>query len=74
MQVDYIAQPDTQLGVELLAMLDSDTPASRIVFVSAFVGLQTIMRMKHQLSDLKANGTNIRFTLGIDLNVPAKKS
>ena len=68
MQVDYIAQPDTQLGVELLAMLDSDTPASRIVFVSAFVGLQTIMRMKHQLSDLKANGTNIRFTLGIDLN------
>ena len=68
MQVDYIAQPDTQLGVELLAMLDSDTPASRIVFVSAFVGLQTLMRLKDQVADLKANGTDIRFVLGIDLN------
>ena len=68
MQVDYIAQPDTQLGTELSAMLDSHTPASRIVFVSAFVGLQTIMRIKQQLMDLKAIGTDIRFVLGIDLD------
>ena len=68
MHVDYIAQPDTQLGTALSTMLDSDTPASKIVFVSAFVGLQTIMRIKQQLMDLRANGTDIRFILGIDLN------
>ena len=68
MHVDYIAQPDTQLGTELSAMLNSDTPASKIVFVSAFVGLQTIMRIKQQLMDLRTNGTDLRFILGIDLN------
>ena len=68
MDVDYIAQPDTQLGIELCAMLDFDTPASKIAFVSAFVGLQTIMRVKHQLIALMSSGTDIRFILGVDLN------
>lgn len=68
MDVDYIAQPDAQLGNVLSTMLDSDTPASKIVFVSAFVGLQTIMRIKHQMADLSSSGTEIRFVLGIDLN------
>ena len=68
MRIDYIAQPDTQLGMELSTLLDSATPASKIVFVSAFVGLQTIMRLKNQVVNLKANGTDIRFVLGIDLN------
>ena len=68
MDVDYIAQPDTQLGTVLSMMLDSDTPASRIIVVSAFVSLQTIMRIKHQVVDLKANGADISFILGIDLN------
>lgn len=40
MNVDYIAQPDTQLGKVLSEMLDADPPASQIVFVSAF-GLPT---------------------------------
>ena len=68
MDVDYIAQPDTQLGTIFSTMLDSDTPASKIVFVSAFVGLQTIMRIKQQVADLRATGTDISFILGIDLN------
>ena len=68
MDVDFFAQPDTQLGNELSAMLDSDIPASKIIFVSAFVGLQTVMRVKQQLIDLKANGTDIKFVLGVDLN------
>ena len=68
MDVDFIAQPDTQLGKELSTMLDSDTPASKVIFVSAFVGFQTVMRVKQQLIDLKANGTEIRFVIGVDLN------
>ena len=67
MNVDYIAQPDTQLGKVLSDMLDADPSASRIVFVSAFVSLQTIMRLKQQILDLKGNGIDIRFVLGIDL-------
>ena len=67
MNVDYIAQPDTQLGKLLSEMLDSDPPASRIVFVSAFVSLQTIMRVKHQVVELMGNGVDLRFVLGIDL-------
>ena len=67
MNVDYIAQPDTQLGRVLSDMLDVEPSASRIVFVSAFVSLQTIMRLKQQILDLKGNGVDIRFVLGIDL-------
>ncbi len=68
MLIDYIVQPDTQFGTILSAMLDSDKRATRIIFVSAFVGLQTVMRMKDQVEDLRMNGTDIRVVLGIDLN------
>jgi hypothetical protein len=65
MKVEYIAQPDYQLGIILTELLD-DEP-KRAVFVSAFVGLQTIMRIKDQVLDLREKGSEIRFVLGIDL-------
>lgn len=67
MKVEYIAQPDTQLGKVLSDLLDSDPNPSRVVFVSAFVSVQTLMRVKKQVLDLKAAGASIRFVLGIDL-------
>ena len=67
MHIDYIAQPDTQLGNVLSNMLDADPPASSIVFVSAFVSVQTIMRVKGQILGLKGTGSDIRFVFGIDL-------
>jgi hypothetical protein len=67
MKVDYIAQPDTQLGKILSEMLDADPSATRIVFVSAFVGLQTVMRVKHQVLELKENRADLRFVIGVDL-------
>lgn len=67
MNVDYIAQPDTQIGKVLLDMLDADPSVSRIVFVSAFVSVQTIMRVKQQVLELKEGGVNVRFVFGIDL-------
>lgn len=48
-------------------MLDADPPASSIVFVSSFVSVQTIMRVKGQILGLKGTGSDIRFVLGIDL-------
>ena len=67
MHIDYIAQPDTQLGNVLSNMLDANPPASSIIFVSAFVSVQTTMRMKRQILGLKESGSDIRFVLGIDL-------
>ena len=67
MNVDYIAQPDTQLGKVLSEMLDAEPPASQIIFVSAFVSLQTIMRVKHQVVEMKGSGVDFRFVFGIDL-------
>lgn len=51
----------------LADLLDSDPIPSRVVFVSAFVSVQTLMRVKQQILDLKESGANIRFVLGIDL-------
>jgi HKD family nuclease len=67
MNVDYITQPDAQLGKALSEMLDAEPSAIRIVCVSAFVSLQTIMRMKHQVLELKESGVSLSFVLGIDL-------
>ena len=67
MDVEYIAQPDIQLGQAISEMLDVRPQANRVVFVSAFVGLQTIMRLKQQVNELKSSGTEIRFVVGIDL-------
>lgn len=67
MNVRYIVQPDSQLGIALSDMLDAAPLTSRIVFVSAFVSIQTIMRIKQQVLGLKKNGADIRFVFGIDL-------
>lgn len=61
MFVDYIAQPDEQLGISLMDMLGSNPPASKIIFVSAFVSLQTIMRIKPQIVNLKEKNKNDSF-------------
>jgi HKD family nuclease len=37
------------------------------VLVSAFVGLQTLMRLKAHVSDLRHKGAEILFVVGIDL-------
>lgn len=65
MIVKYIAQPTNQLGRILSELLDAKP--KRVVFVSAFVGLQTIMRFKDQVISLREKGTDICFVLGIDL-------
>ena len=67
MKVQYLAQPDTQLGLVLAEFLDLNPAPNVAVFVSAFVGLQTIMRVKNQILNLKTRGCDVRLVLGIDL-------
>ncbi len=65
MKVEYLAQPDVQLGRILSELLESEP--KRAVLVSAFVGLQTIMRLKAHVSDLRDRGAEILFVVGIDM-------
>jgi len=65
MNVEYIAQPEHQLGRILTALLDAEP--NKAVFVSAFVGIQTLMRMKDQVIALREKPSDVRFVIGIDL-------
>lgn len=67
MNTTTIAQPETQLGQQIEALLDAEVTYSRIVFVSAFTALRTILRLRERLLAAADNGTNVRLVLGIDL-------
>jgi hypothetical protein len=65
--ITNIMQPDRQLGNDISNLLDSEEDYTRIVLVSAFVALRTVLRLREQLLRHVENETNLRFTLGIDL-------
>jgi HKD family nuclease len=65
--IKTIAQPAQQLGNEISELLASSTSHVRIVLVSAFVALRTILRLREQLFLQVENGANLHFTIGIDL-------
>lgn len=65
--VTTISQPPNQLGREIQQLLDADVTYTNIVFVSAFVALRSILRLRESLLSHIENGTNLRFTVGIDL-------
>lgn len=65
--ITTITQPERQLGNDISELLDLDANYSRIVFVSAFVALRTVLRLRERLLRHVENGTNLSFTVGIDL-------
>lgn len=67
MIVRLISQPETQLGNEISELLAADTVFSRIVFVSAFVALRTILRLRERLLVHVNGGANLIIMVGIDL-------
>ncbi|MCJ7545713.1 MAG: phospholipase D-like domain-containing protein [Deltaproteobacteria bacterium] len=67
MRVEYIVQPGVQLGTIVSGLLGTQPPPKRVIFVSAFVGLLTVMRIKHQIAELCSRGSVIRFIIGIDM-------
>jgi len=71
MNVDYIVQPELQFG-RILFELFAEKPIQAI-FVSAFVSLQTIMRIKEEVIASRESASEILFVLGIDLGGTSKE-
>ncbi len=67
MIIRTVTQPENQLGIEISELLNSETVYTRIVFVSAFVALRTVLRLREQLLAHVEAGTRLRLTIGIDL-------
>jgi hypothetical protein len=62
-----LSQPESQLGTEFTALLASDRPYTRIIFVSAFTALRTILRLREGMLAAADAGAAVRLTVGIDL-------
>ncbi len=67
MIVRPVSQPDTQLGKELQELLGSEASYRRIIFVSAFVALRTVLRIRDRLLAQVRHGAELRLVIGIDL-------
>lgn len=67
MIIRTVTQPENQLGNEISELLNSEAGYSRIVFVSAFVALRTVLRLREQLLAHVEAGARLRLTIGIDL-------
>lgn len=62
-----LSQPEFQLGTEFTVLLASDRPYTRIIFVSAFTALRTILRLREDMLAAADAGATVRLTVGIDL-------
>ncbi len=67
MNTTTLAQPKTQLGPQIEGILETGTCYSRVVFVSAFTALRTILRLRDRLLRTVENGATLCLTVGIDL-------
>lgn len=74
MRVSTIAQPAQQLGAEISDLLGSAGPFSRIVLVSAFVALRTVLRLREQLLQHVEDSAELRITAGIDLGGTSREA
>ena len=73
MQVDFIAQPQVQLGTLLTTALNAATTPSNVVLVSAFASLQAVLRLKARLCALHAAGATVRVVVGVDMGGTSKE-
>ena len=67
MNISFIIQPDQFYGQILSVLLAKIPQPSRVVIVSAFAGLQTVMRFKHSLLGLAEIGAAVRIVIGVDM-------
>lgn len=73
MQVNFIAQPEEQLGQLLTTALDAIPPPNQVVMVSAFASLQAVLRLKERLCNMHSNGTRVRLVVGVDMGGTSKE-
>lgn len=66
MNICTVSQPERQLGNEIDGLLERVVIYRRIVFVSAFVALGTVLRLRERLLGQMGNGAALRFSVGID--------
>ena len=67
MIIRTVTQPENQLGNEISELLNSEAIYTRIVLVSAFVALRTILRLRERLLAHVEAGARLCLTIGIDL-------
>src|SRR5580658_2106814 len=67
MNVRHLAQPDHYFGRILLSLLQQNPAPRQVILVSAFTGLQTVMRFKHVLLGLAETGALARIVVGVDM-------
>lgn len=67
MIITTLSQPESQLGIEFMTLLDSDRPYRQIILVSAFTALRTILRLREKILAAVQAGAALRLVLGIDL-------
>ena len=68
MRIQFLTQPDVQIGRLFLNNLENFQLPRRVIFVSAFSNLQTILRIKSPILRIKEAGAFVKFVLGIDLD------
>lgn len=73
MQVNFIAQPEEQLGKLLTAALEADPAPSKVVMVSAFASLQAVLRLKATLCGLHADAAQVLIVVGVDMGGTSKE-
>src|SRR5450756_2086478 len=62
-----LSQPESQLGAEFTELLAADRPYKRIIFVSAFTALRTILRLRERMLSAAESEASVRLIVGIDL-------
>jgi HKD family nuclease len=67
MNIITLFQPQTQLGNAIAELLRGNATYTRIVFVSAFVALRTILRLRDGLLGHVEDRNNLKLVVGIDL-------
>jgi len=67
MNIDIIRQPGEQLGIIIDDLINENMRCNKIIFVSAFVALRTILRFREKLLAQKEQGAEIIFNIGFDL-------
>lgn len=68
-----LSQPGTQLGIEFSSILSSGEVFTRIIMVSAFTSLRTILRLRNKLTNAANTGAMVRLIIGIDLDGTSKE-
>lgn len=67
MEIKILKQPDEQLGRFISECIKEEQYCKKIIFISAFVSLKTILRLRDNLLNQKEYGAEIIFNVGIDL-------